>query len=520
MGGSINSGDTAFVLICAALVALMTPGLAFFYGGLVRRKNFLAIMMQSFISMGVVTSIWVFFGYSLAFSGDIWRRHRQPRLGRAHGVGQLPGPWAPNIPAQAHFVYQEMFAIITPALITGAFADRVKFKSYLWFLVLWSILVYIPFVHWIWGGGLLAQQGVLDFAGGLVVHVSAGFAALASVFVVGKRKFGKGERGVPHNIAFVALGHRPAVVRLVRLQRAARRWPPTASPPRPSSTPTSPARSPCAPGCPSPGGRTASRAWSARSPARWPASPASRRRAGYVPTWSAFVFGLLAGSGCYFAVRFKDYMKWDDALDVWACHGVGGVIGTILLGVFALKSVNPAGADGLIAGNWTLLRLAGAGHGGHRRLRVRRHVPHPQGHQRVRLDPRAGRGRAEGLDDGEFGETAYNLDLRLTGAGGREARPAPGTTASGRGRKGAAPPARRVRAERATAGASRRGTAGAEASARWDEPSAAPSRMPRSASARSQRSPVADEEPDLVAVVEHEHEVAAARPRGPEEPAR
>ena len=204
--GGINTGDTAFVLICAALVALMTPGLAFFYGGLVRRKNFLAIMMQSFISMGVVTTIWVFFGYSLAFSGDIGGVFGNLHWAMLTGVAHLPGPWAPNIPAQAHFVYQEMFAIITPALITGAFADRVKFKSYLWFLVLWSIIVYIPFVHWIWGGGWLMQHGVLDFAGGLVVHVSAGFAALASVFVVGRRKFGPGERGLPHNVAFVALG--------------------------------------------------------------------------------------------------------------------------------------------------------------------------------------------------------------------------------------------------------------------------------------------------------------------------
>ena len=207
MGGlAINTGDTAFVLICAALVALMTPGLAFFYGGLVRRKNFLAIMMQSFISMGVVTTIWVFFGYSLAFSGDIGGVFGNLSWAALTSVGHLPGPWAPNIPAQAHFVYQEMFAIITPALITGAFADRVNFKSYLFFLVLWSILIYIPLAHWIWGGGFLAQLGVLDFAGGVVVHASAGFAALASVFVVGKRKILPGERALPHNIAYVALG--------------------------------------------------------------------------------------------------------------------------------------------------------------------------------------------------------------------------------------------------------------------------------------------------------------------------
>ena len=218
--GEINSGDTAFVLMSAALVALMTPGLAFFYGGLVRRKNFLAIMMQSFISMGIVTFIWVAVGYSMAFSGNLLGGF----IGNLdwaflNGVGETPGPWAPTIPAVAHFTYQEMFAIITPALITGAFADRVNFKSYLKFLVLWSLFVYVPFAHWLWGGGFLAEWGALDFAGGMVVHVSAGMAALASVWVVGPRKFGPGERSIPHNIAFVALGHRPALVRLVRLQR-------------------------------------------------------------------------------------------------------------------------------------------------------------------------------------------------------------------------------------------------------------------------------------------------------------
>jgi Amt family ammonium transporter len=203
---AINTGDTAFVLISAALVALMTPGLAFFYGGLVRRKNFLSIMMQSFISMGVVTAIWVAFGYSLAFSGDLWGVIGNFDWFGLRTIGPEPSTWAPNIPGGAHFIYQEMFAIITPALITGAFADRVNFKSYLKFLVIWSIFIYIPFVHWIWGGGFLQDWGVLDFAGGLVVHTSAGMAALASVFVVGRRRFMPGERRLPHNVAFVALG--------------------------------------------------------------------------------------------------------------------------------------------------------------------------------------------------------------------------------------------------------------------------------------------------------------------------
>ena len=387
----INTGDTAFVLICAALVALMTPGLAFFYGGLVRRKNFLAIMMQSFISMGVVTTIWVFFGYSLAFSGNILAGG----LGNLDwaaltSVGHLPGPWAPNIPAQAHFVYQEMFAIITPALITGAFADRVKFKSYLWFLVLWSVIVYIPFVHWIWGGGWLMQHGVLDFAGGAVVHMSAGYAALASVFVVGRRQFGPGERGLPHNVAFVALGtgllwfgwfgfnagsalaaNGIAAQAFVNTDIAGSiamctwlgiTWWRDGKPSLVGALTGAVAGLACITPC-----------------------------AGYIPTWASFIVGVGAGSLCYFAVIFKERMKWDDALDVWAAHGVGGTLGIILLGVFALKSVNPAGADGLITGSFhffgwqliTVVVVAGYAFGGH--------VPDPEAPQPLRLGARAGR---------------------------------------------------------------------------------------------------------------------------------
>jgi ammonium transporter, Amt family len=351
---SINSGDTAFVLMSAALVALMTPGLAFFYGGLVRRKNFLAIMMQSFISMGVVTFIWVLYGYSWAFRGDVWGVIGNFDWALLHGVGEAPGPWAPTIPAGAHFVYQEMFAIITPALITGAFADRVKFKSYLWFLVIWSTFVYIPFVHWIWGGGFLQQWGVLDFAGGMVVHVSAGFAALASVFIVGKRHFTPGERSLPHNIAFVALGtgllwfgwfgfnggsalgaNGIAAQAFVNTDIAGSiamctwlfiTWWRDGKPSLVGALTGAVAGLACV----TPG-------------------------AGYIPTWSAFFVGILAAVVCYLAVMFVKKMDWDDALDVWGVHGVGGALGTILVGVFAYKSVNAAGADGLIAGNAALL---------------------------------------------------------------------------------------------------------------------------------------------------------------------
>jgi ammonium transporter, Amt family len=352
--GGINSGDTAFVLLSAALVALMTPGLAFFYGGLVRRKNFLAIMMQSFISMGVVTFIWVTFGYSWAFRGDIWGVIGTFDWALLRDVNALPSPWAPTIPGAAHFVYQEMFAIITPALITGAFADRVKFKSYLWFLVFWSILVYIPFVHWIWGGGFLQEWGVLDFAGGMVVHVSAGFAALASVWVVGKRKFMKGERSVPHNIAFVALGtgllwfgwfgfnggsalaaNGIAAQAFVNTDIAGSiamctwlfiTWWRDGKPSLVGALTGAVAGLACV----TPG-------------------------AGYIPSWAAFFVGILAACTCYLAVQFVKRMQWDDALDVWGVHGVGGALGTILVGVFAYKSVNPAGADGLLAGNAAFL---------------------------------------------------------------------------------------------------------------------------------------------------------------------
>jgi ammonium transporter, Amt family len=347
---AINAGDTAFVLVSAALVAVMTPGLAFFYGGLVRRKNFLAIMMQSFISMGVVTAIWVTVGYSLAFSGDVGGIIGNLNWVGLRHVGELPGPWAPHIPAAAHFVFQEMFAIITPALITGAFADRVHFKAYLKFLVAWSLLVYVPLVHWIWGGGFLAKWGALDFAGGMVVHASAGFAALASVWVVGARKFAPGERTMPHNVAFVALGtgllwfgwfgfnggsalaaNGVAAQAFVNTDIAGSiamctwlfiSWRRTGKPSLVGAFTGAVAGLACITPC-----------------------------AGYVPTWAAFVIGLAAGSVCYLAVMFRERRKWDDALDVWAAHGVGGLMGTILLGVFAFASVNAAGADGLAAGN-------------------------------------------------------------------------------------------------------------------------------------------------------------------------
>lgn len=345
----INSGDTAFVLISAALVCLMTPGLAFFYGGLVRKKNVLTIMIQSFISMGVVTVIWVFGGFSLAFGKDIHGVIGNLQYFGLQGVGMSPNPaYGPTIPFLVFYIYQSMFAIITPALITGAFADRVDFKSYLKFLVLWSILVYIPLTHWIWGGGFLAQLGVVDFAGGIVVHVSAGIAALASVFFVGKRVIVPGEKAAPHNIAFVALGtgllwfgwfgfnggsalgaNGIAATAFVNTDIAGSfamitwlliSW-------MHEKKPTMV------------GVLTGAVAGLATI------TPA----AGYVQPWAAVIIGILSSIVCFIAVQVRIKLDWDDALDVWGVHGVGGILGSILVGVFAVSTVN--GTSGLIQGN-------------------------------------------------------------------------------------------------------------------------------------------------------------------------
>jgi len=349
---NIDTGATALVLVSAALVMLMTPGLAFFYGGLVRRKNVLTIMMQSFISMGIVTIIWVFGGFSLAFGKDIGGIIGNPAQyfalqGVAADTMQIPGS-TQTIPLLAFFVFQEMFAIITPALITGAFADRVSFKSYLIFLVLWSFLVYIPFAHWVWGGGFLQQMGFADFAGGMVVHTSAGFAALASVLIVGRRKIKKGEKVLPHNITYVALGaallwfgwfgfnggsalgsNGLAAVAFVNTDVAASfamitwmilDWIRLG---KPSMV----------------GALTGSVAGLAT------VTPA----AGFVQPWAAAIIGIVCCFICYGAITWRGHMGWDDALDVWGVHGVGGAIGILFVGIFAGAAVNKV--SGLIEGN-------------------------------------------------------------------------------------------------------------------------------------------------------------------------
>lgn len=342
----INQANTGFMLIATSLVMLMTPGLAFFYGGLVGRKNVLTIMAQSFISMSVTTVIWFTFGYSLCFSGGEGGIIGNLDLAFLRGISPTDIMDGSNIPLLVFLAYQMMFAIITPALITGAFANRVRFGAYIIFLVAWLVFVYFPLVHMVWGGGLLAKFGILDFAGGIVVHTTAGMAALASVVFVGKRKVFT----EPHNLPLVAIGtgllwfgwygfnagselQVDSVTALAFLNTdvaasfAAFVW--------------------------------VTIDWIRHKKPKFlglltgavaglaTITPA----AGFVTTGSSVLIGISAGVVCYLAVEMKNHLKWDDALDVWGVHGVGGILGTILLGVFATTAVNSAGADGLLMGN-------------------------------------------------------------------------------------------------------------------------------------------------------------------------
>ena len=344
---TIDTGNTGFMLLCSSLVMLMTPGLAFFYGGLVSRKNVLTIMMQSFVSMGLTTVIWFAVGYSLCFSGDVGGVIGNLDMAFLRGITlDTPSP-TPGIPLIVHVAYQMMFAVITPALITGAFANRVTFKAYLAFLTLWLLFVYFPFVHMIWGGGILQKWGVLDFAGGIVVHNIAGLAALASVLYVGRRKV---KDAGAHSIPLVALGtgllwfgwygfnagsefRVDSVTAIAFLNTdiaasfAAMTWLAVGwwREKRPSFV----------------GLLTGAVAGLATI------TPA----AGYVSPVTAVIIGIAAGAVCFFAVELKNRLSWDDALDVWGVHGVGGFLGIVLLGVFASTAFNPAGTDGLVSGN-------------------------------------------------------------------------------------------------------------------------------------------------------------------------
>lgn len=346
-----RTGNTGFMLLATSLVMLMTPGLAFFYGGLATKRNILGIMIQSFVSLGVTTILWFAFGYSLCFSGDgaLIGNFDKAFL---NGV-DLNSIFSGNgkIPELVFFLYQMMFAIITPALITGAFVGRVTFKSYLIFLVVWQVLVYYPFVHMVWGGGMLAQWGVLDFAGGIVVHATAGFAALASVFYVGARS---DKDSTPNSIPLVAIGTGLLWFGWYGFNAGSERSVDNITVQAFANTDIA----------------------ASFATITWLIIEWSRSRkpkfiglltgavaglatitpaAGFVPLWAAAIIGITSGLVCYFAVHLKNKLGWDDALDVWGVHGVGGVLGTILLGVFATSAINPAvSSQGLIFGETSL----------------------------------------------------------------------------------------------------------------------------------------------------------------------
>jgi len=344
----LDTGLTAFMLLATSLVMLMTPGLAFFYGGLACKKNILNVMIQSFVSMGWTSVLWFIFGYSLCFSGGEGGIIGNLDKAFYHGVHPDTLYSADKrFPEIVFIAYQMMFAIITPALITGAFANRITFKAYFIFLTFWQILVYYPFVHMIWGNGLLAKWGVLDFAGGITVHATAGFAALASVIYVGKRRsmntrpnnlplmaigtallwfgwygFNAGSELQVNGITSLAFINTDISASVAAITWLAIEW--TTGNKRPTFA----------------GLLTGSIAGLAT------VTPA----AGYITYEMAFVTGILASIICYAAVKLKNKMGWDDALDVWGVHGVGGLLGTILLGLFASKAINTNGANGLFFG--------------------------------------------------------------------------------------------------------------------------------------------------------------------------
>jgi ammonium transporter, Amt family len=344
---TIDSGDTAWLLASAALVMFMTPGLALFYGGLVRAKNVLATVMQSFIALALVSIVWMLVGYSLAFGPDVGSVIGSLKFAGLHGVAAAPSPLAPTVPAQAFMVFQLMFAIITPALITGAFAERMKFGGYLLFIALWSVLVYSPVAHWVWGGGFLGagHLGALDFAGGTVVHINAGAAALATAIYLGRRRGWGADAFVPHNVPMVLLGAgilwfgwfgfnagsalgagglaaSAFVVTQLGAAAAVFGW--------------------LIPEWVRHRKATTIGAASGAVAGLVAITPAS----GFVGPWGALAIGFIAGLVCYAAVNLKNLLGYDDSLDVVGVHLAGGIVGALLTGVFASLAINAAGANG------------------------------------------------------------------------------------------------------------------------------------------------------------------------------
>lgn len=349
----IDTGDTSFVMISTALVFLMTPGLAFFYGGMVRKKNVLNTMLNSFTIIGIVSVQWILVGYTLAFGPD--RMHFIGALdwfGFAN-VGPLPNTdYAATIPHSAFAMFQLMFAIITPALITGSFAERMRFSALVPFVLIWTTLVYDPLAHWVWGvGGWLRNLGALDFAGGTVVHISSGIAGLVCALVIGRRKGYLKTPMAPHNTPFVLLGTGLLWFGWIGFNAGSALGASGLAMTAFITTNTSAGAAllswvlieKLVHGKP-----TALGAATGAVVGLVAITPA----AGFVTPLAAIAIGFIVSPICFFAVSFaKTKLGYDDSLDAFGCHGIGGIWGALATGLFATKSVNEFGADGLFYGN-------------------------------------------------------------------------------------------------------------------------------------------------------------------------
>ncbi len=348
----VDTGDTAWLLVSSALVLIMTPALGLFYGGMVRRKNVLSTLMHSFIALAVISVQWVLFGYSLSFGPDVGHFIGNLDWAGLRGVGLEPNAdYGATVPHQAYMIFQMMFAIITPALISGAIAERIKFKAYVIFIIVWATVVYNPIAHWVWGiGGWIHDMGALDFAGGLVVHISSGVSALAACLVLGKRKGYGTDSLAPHNVTMTVIGGSllwfgwfgfnggsaiasgalatsAFVVTHIATAGAALSWTLVEWKHR--------------------GKPTALGAVSGAVAGLVAITPAS----GFVGPLSSLIIGLAAGCICYGAVSLKSRFGYDDSLDVVGVHAVGGTWGALATGLFASKLINDAGNNGLFFGN-------------------------------------------------------------------------------------------------------------------------------------------------------------------------
>ncbi len=347
----VDTGNTAFIIICSAMVLIMTPGLAFFYGGMVRKKNVLSIMMQCIAVMAVVSVQWVLMGYTLSFGADVGGVIGNLGFLGLSGVSILPSPdYASTIPHYVFVAFQLMFAIITAALISGAFAERMRFSAFILFVLAWTTLVYDPVAHWVWGGGWLGQLGALDFAGGTVVHISSGVSGLVVALFIGKRLGKDRDTIVPHNLPFTVLGAAllwfgwfgfNAGSALAADGIAGLAFLVT------NTCAAAGAISWVAAEWLHHGKPTVFGAVSGAVAGLVAITPA----AGFVSPLSAVVMGMIVGPVCYlFVSRVKEKLGYDDSLDAFGIHGVGGTVGALATGIFASTAVNPAGADGLLFG--------------------------------------------------------------------------------------------------------------------------------------------------------------------------